>query len=130
MYLPAYVAAYTYGQVFNSHGEREGVRSQALISALDPTSIAAERHYSPQKVQLAAGSAMAGLGLVGLAVGVSGLRSWSDLLNAHSAFWVFMVCSAAGNGRSVTPTYPSTVCRNHALFRLGGQITSHTSPKG
>eukprot|EP00884_Botryococcus_braunii_P003386 jgi/Botrbrau1/13048/Bobra.0187s0010.1 len=96
LYLPAYIATYTYGQLFNSHGERERVPFQALISALDPNSVAAERHYSPQKVQLAAASMMGGLGLVGLAMGVSGLRSWMDLLNVHAAFWVFIVCSAAG----------------------------------
>ena len=52
LYLPAYVADYKFGEQFNAHGERRPQRFQAVVSGMDPTSIAAERHYSPHKVQL------------------------------------------------------------------------------
>ena len=50
LYLPAYVADYKFGEQFNAHGERRPQRFQAVVSGMDPTSIAAERHYSPHKV--------------------------------------------------------------------------------
>lgn len=50
LYLPAYVADYKFGEQFNAHGERRPQRFQAVVSGMDPASIAAERHYSPHKV--------------------------------------------------------------------------------
>ena len=50
LFLPAYVADYNFGESFNAHGERRPQRFQAVVSGMDPTSIAAERHYSPHKV--------------------------------------------------------------------------------
>ena len=50
IFLPAYVADYNFGKQFNAHGERRPQRFQAVVSGMDPTSIAAERHYSPHKV--------------------------------------------------------------------------------
>ena len=50
LFLPAYVADYNFGKQFNAHGERRPQRFQAVVSGMDPTSIAAERHYSPHKV--------------------------------------------------------------------------------
>ena len=50
LFLPAYVADYNFGKQFNEHGERRPQRFQAVVSGMDPSSIAAERHYSPHKV--------------------------------------------------------------------------------
>ncbi|BDA43750.1 probable chaperone protein DnaJ at C-terminar half [Coccomyxa sp. Obi] len=95
LYLPAYVADYKFGEAFNAHGERRPQRFKAVVSGLDASRIAAERHFSPHKVQAAAAGAMA---LVGLAAGAVELANNGSpqLLSATSAFSVFMVCSAAG----------------------------------
>jgi hypothetical protein len=49
------------------------------------------------QVQTAAALMMSGVGLAGLAVGAAGIESWKDLLNVRAAFWLFMVCSTAGD---------------------------------
>jgi hypothetical protein len=51
------VADYTFGEVFNVHGERRPQRFQAIVSGIDARSIAAERHFSPHKVTAALFSA-------------------------------------------------------------------------
>ncbi len=51
LYLPAYVADYTFGEAFNAHGERRPQRFQAVVSGMDSASIAGERHYSPHKAR-------------------------------------------------------------------------------
>ncbi len=50
LYLPAYVADYKFGEAFNAHGERRPQRFKAIVSGLDASRIAAERHFSPHKV--------------------------------------------------------------------------------
>lgn len=50
LYLPAYVADYNFGEAFNAHGERRPQRFKAVVSGLDASRIAAERHFSPHKV--------------------------------------------------------------------------------
>ncbi|KAK9915278.1 hypothetical protein WJX75_007018 [Coccomyxa subellipsoidea] len=95
LYLPAYVADYKFGEAFNAHGERRPQRFKAIVSGMDASRIAAERHFSPHKVQAAAAGAMA---LIGVAAGAVelGNNGSPQLLSATSAFSVFMVCSAAG----------------------------------
>ena len=51
LFLPAYVADYTFGEAFNAHGERRPQRFQAIVSGMDAAAIAAERHYSPHKAR-------------------------------------------------------------------------------
>lgn len=50
LYAPVFVLDYSHGQLFNHFGERKAHRFTALMSGLAPQHIAAERHYSPQKV--------------------------------------------------------------------------------
>lgn len=50
VYVPAFVVDYVHGELFNEHGERMPQRFQAVISGFGDSSVAAERHFSPQKV--------------------------------------------------------------------------------
>ena len=40
------------GAQINVHSERKPQRFQAVVSGMDATSVAAERHFSPRKVSL------------------------------------------------------------------------------
>ena len=62
LYAPAFVVDYSHGELFNQFGERRAHRFCALMSGLAPQYIAAERHFSPQKVgALSPSSTSAGL---------------------------------------------------------------------
>lgn len=50
LYVPAFVADYVYGEHFNVHGVRRPEQFQAVIGGLQGAGVAAERHFSPQKV--------------------------------------------------------------------------------
>lgn len=50
IYVPAFVVDYVHGELYNEHGERMPQRFQAVISGFGEGSVAAERHFSPQKV--------------------------------------------------------------------------------
>ncbi|KAK9813578.1 hypothetical protein WJX73_008249 [Symbiochloris irregularis] len=104
VYVPAFVVDYVHGELFNEHGERMPHRFQAVISGFGEGSVAAERHYSAQKVQAAAAAACGSLGLVASAVAYPLLGlSPPDLLSADVAFIVFMICTAAGFGARAAP---------------------------
>lgn len=47
--VPAFTVEYNYGEQFNVHGKRQPEHFQAVISGLNGA-VAAERHFSPQKV--------------------------------------------------------------------------------
>ena len=51
LYVPAFVVDYVYGEHFNVHGVRRPEQFQAVIGGLEGAGVAAERHFSPQKVQ-------------------------------------------------------------------------------
>ena len=51
LFLPAYAVEYTYGEIFDANGKRAAQHFQAIIGGLSDTTVAAERHYSPQKVR-------------------------------------------------------------------------------
>ena len=50
LYAPVFMMDYSHGELFNQFGERKAHRFCALMSGLAPQHIAAERHFSPQKV--------------------------------------------------------------------------------
>ncbi|KAK9839266.1 hypothetical protein WJX81_004770 [Elliptochloris bilobata] len=96
MYLPAYVADYVFGEQINVHSERQPQRFQAVVSGMDATSVAAERHFSPRKVQLAAAAGIAAAGVAAAGVGLAGLAGPAELLSPTSALTLCVVCAAAG----------------------------------
>ena len=51
LYVPAFVVDYVYGEHFNVHGVRHPEQFQAVIGGLQGAGVAAERHFSPQKVR-------------------------------------------------------------------------------
>ena len=123
LFLPAYVANYSYGERFNAHGEREPMSYQAFIGGFGATAImaiadaqevcrchrnvirmvpqhpfaggevVAERHYHPWKAQLAAAGLLGGLGMATAAV----FANPGSVVAWEHGFWLFIVCLTAGD---------------------------------
>ena len=71
------------GAQLNVHSERKPQRFQAVVSGMDATSVAAERHFSPRKVAPGLASALLNL-FVSCSITIF-MPEWSCCRKGHAA---------------------------------------------